>query len=441
MIKEQAYPLTGETIYSETLANGLKVHYLPKTEFNRTYALFSTNYGSIDQSFIPRGQKEFVKVPDGIAHFLEHKMFEKESGDVFHVFGEQGAFANAFTSYTRTSYLFSATDQIEENVETLLDFVQAPYFTAQTVEKEKGIIEQEIQMYEDDPYFRSITGLLANLYPNHPVGIDILGTVESIYQITADDLYLCYENFYHPSNMNLFVVGNFEVETMAQLVRENQERKTFPPAAPLIRATYESKTADIIPEMTATMDIVRPKALLGLRSPEAMPTDERARMKKRLAGQVCLQLLFGPTSQAYLEMYNSGLIDETFSYEFVLESAFHYAAFGGDSAEPKRMIAELKTILEQAETSAELTQQNVDQAKRKLIGRYFQSLNSLEYIANQYAQNADGALTIFDKKEIIEDLTLADVQQFAREFITSALSSTYYLLPEQEEKATKVSTK
>lgn len=180
---------------------------MPKPELTKTYGVFMTNYGSIDQSFVPIGQTEAITVPDGIAHFLEHKLFEKEDRDVFTDFTKQAASPNAFTSFTETAYLFSATSNIEKNVLTLIDFVQDPYFSEQSVEKEKGIIAQEINMYDDQPDWRLFMGTNKALFHNHPVNIDIAGTVDSIYTITKDDLYTCYHTFYHPENMILFVTG------------------------------------------------------------------------------------------------------------------------------------------------------------------------------------------------------------------------------------------
>src|SRR3954462_8298651 len=173
-----------EELYYEKLANGLNVYILPKKGFNKTYATFTTKYGSVDNTFVPLGKDEHVKVPDGIAHFLEHKLFEKEDGDVFQQFSRQGAAANAFTSFTRTAYLFSSTTDVEKNLETLIDFVQEPYFSDQSVEKEKGIIGQEIMMYDDNADWRLYFGIIENLYHHHPVKIDIAGTVESIAGIT-----------------------------------------------------------------------------------------------------------------------------------------------------------------------------------------------------------------------------------------------------------------
>src|SRR5690554_483381 len=202
----KSYPHLNETLYIDELPNGLKVYVLPKKGFQKTYATFSTRYGSIDNHF-KVGDQEEVKVPDGIAHFLEHKMFEEPTGDIFAQFASQGASANAFTSFDRTAYLFSATEQIHSNIETLLNFVQNPYFTDESVEKEKGIINQEIDMYKDNPDWRCYFGLIESMYQAHPVHIDIAGTNESIMHITKELLYDCYHTFYHPSNMSLFVVG------------------------------------------------------------------------------------------------------------------------------------------------------------------------------------------------------------------------------------------
>ena len=201
-----------EELYYEKLANGLDVYILPKQGFNKSFATFTTKYGSVDNHFKSLEKQEFVQVPDGIAHFLEHKLFEKEDGDVFQQFSKQGASANAFTSFTRTAYLFSSTSEFEQNLTTLIDFVQDPYFSEKTVEKEKGIIGQEINMYDDNPDWRLYFGTIANMYHHHPVKIDIAGTVESIAPITKDMLYECYHTFYHPSNMLLFIIGPVDAE-------------------------------------------------------------------------------------------------------------------------------------------------------------------------------------------------------------------------------------
>jgi predicted Zn-dependent peptidase len=430
MIKKE-YPQINEVLYTEVLENGLTVYLLPKKDYNKTYGLFTTNYGSIDNEFVPIGQEDFVKVPDGIAHFLEHKMFEKEDGDVFQQFGRQGASANAFTSFTKTSYLFSTTDQVRLNLETLLDFVQAPYFTKETVEKEKGIIGQEIQMYLDDSNWRLFFGILGNLYPKHPLHIDIAGTVESIDEITAEDLYTCYNTFYHPSNMTLFVVGKMDPEEMMSFIRENQAAKKFAKAVPVKRHFPQETATDIVKESSLEMPISRSKVIVGLKGLDEVPTDGKALLNYKLTANLLFQLLFGNTSQNYLTLYNEGLLDDSFGYEFSLDRSFHFADFGGDSDDPEQLAERIEEILLTVDKSSELTEENLSLLKKKMIGKYFQSLNSLEYIANQFSQSLYGETTLFDTPEVIESIQLSDVKKLAEEFITQAGLSRFYMRPKK----------
>lgn len=338
------YEQINETLYHEVLPNGLTVYLLPKNDYHKTYGLFSTNYGSIDNEFIPYGEKEKVKVPDGIAHFLEHKLFEKEDGDVFQLFGKQGASANAFTSFTKTSYLFSTTDQVEKNLTTLIDFVQAPYFTEETVNKEKGIIGQEIQMYEDDPNWRMFFGILNNLYPTHPLHIDIAGTVESIDKITAQDLYTCYRTFYQPSNMVLFVVGKMEPEKLMKLIRENQEAKNFPPKQEIVRY-FPENTKEIIKQSALEAAITRDKFVLGIKGLDTLPQEGTELLRYKTAINLLFQMILGNTSRNYLAMYNQGIIDDSFGFEFSLDREFHFADFSGDTDEPEKAAEKVKEII------------------------------------------------------------------------------------------------
>lgn len=432
-MEKQVYPVLDETLYTETLANGLRVILLPKAGFNKTYGLFTTNYGSIDNQFIPIGESEFTEVPDGIAHFLEHKMFEKEDGDVFQLFGKQGASANAFTSFTRTSYLFSSTGQVAKNMETLLDFVQAPYFTQETVDKEKGIIGQEIQMYQDDANWRLFFGIISNLYPKHPLHIDIAGTVESIGEITAEDLYLCYNTFYHPSNMNLFVVGKMDPEAMMTLIRDNQAGKEFPKAMPIQRRFPAEGVDDIVKESQLQMPVSRPKGIVGIKGTGALPTDGFELLRYKTAASLLFQLLFGDTSGNQLEMYDDGLIDDSFGYEFNLDREFYFADFGGDSNRPEEMVARVRDILLTAQDSPEVTTENLTLLKKQMLGKYLQSLNSLEYIANQFSQMQFGEATLFDMAEVIDSIELSDVHHVIEHFIKESAMSNFYMYPSEEE--------
>ncbi|CAH2256399.1 MULTISPECIES: EF-P 5-aminopentanol modification-associated protein YfmH [Enterococcus] len=422
------YEQINETLYHEVLPNGLTVYLLPKNDYHKTYGLFSTNYGSIDNEFIPYGEKEKVKVPDGIAHFLEHKLFEKEDGDVFQLFGKQGASANAFTSFTKTSYLFSTTDQVEKNLTTLIDFVQAPYFTEETVNKEKGIIGQEIQMYEDDPNWRIFFGILNNLYPTHPLHIDIAGTVESIDKITAQDLYTCYRTFYQPSNMVLFVVGKMEPEKLMKLIRENQEAKNFPPKQEIVRY-FPENTKEIIKQSALEAAITRDKFVLGIKGLDTLPQEGTELLRYKTAINLLFQMILGNTSRNYLAMYNQGIIDDSFGFEFSLDREFHFADFSGDTDEPEKAAEKVKEIILGFADDPEVSETNLDLLKKKMLGQYFQSLNSIEYIANQFTQSLFGDRTLFDLPEIIDSIQMKDVLAAGEAFISEEAFSEFYMRP------------
>ncbi|HFD1705041.1 TPA: M16 family metallopeptidase [Enterococcus faecium] len=422
------YEQINETLYHEVLPNGLTVYLLPKNDYHKTYGLFSTNYGSIDNEFIPYGEKEKVKVPDGIAHFLEHKLFEKEDGDVFQLFGQQGASANAFTSFTKTSYLFSTTDQVEQNLTTLIDFVQAPYFTEETVNKEKGIIGQEIQMYEDDPNWRMFFGILNNLYPAHPLHIDIAGTVESIDKITAQDLYTCYRTFYQPSNMVLFVVGKMEPEKLMKLIRENQEAKNFPPKQEIVRY-FPENTKEIIKQSALEAAITRDKFVLGIKGLDTLPQEGTELLRYKTAINLLFQMILGNTSRNYLAMYNQGIIGDSFGFEFSLDREFHFADFSGDTDEPEKAAEKVKEIILGFADDPEVSEMNLDLLKKKMLGQYFQSLNSIEYIANQFTQSLFGDRTLFDLPEIIDSIQMKDVLAAGEAFISEEAFSEFYMRP------------
>lgn len=424
------YKQINETLYKEILDNGLKIFLLPKPGFHKTYGLFSTNYGSIDNTF-GHTDETIQHVPDGIAHFLEHKLFEKEDGDVFHVFGEQGASANAFTSFTRTSYLFSASNRVKENLTTLLDFVQEPYFTKETVEKEKGIIGQEIQMYEDDANWRQFFGIIGNLFPNHPVHIDIAGTVASIAEITAEDLYLCYNTFYHPSNMTLFVVGDFEPNELLDMIEQNQAKKSFEPIRPIVRELPNETYEDIIPYAQLEMPVTRTKSVVGIKGLlHHLPEEEMEKVKFRLSLQLLFQLLLGNTSDNYLELYQKGIIDDTFGFELTIDRGFYFADFSSDTDQADEFEHAIKQILLTFDTSEAVNEESLALLKKKMLGKFFQSLNSLEFIANQFTQDLYDTVTLFDIPEVIQSVELADVLKAGHSFIQEEAFSRFDVIPQ-----------
>lgn len=429
-MEQHYYPQLDETLYRATLANGLQVNLLPKPDYHKTYAVFTTNYGSIDRTFQPLGQSDFVTLPDGIAHFLEHKLFEKKAGDIFEVFGKLGANANAFTSFTRTSYLFSATSRIHENLDTLLDFVQEPYFTEASVEKEKGIIGQEIQMYDDDPNWRLFFGMIQNLYAQHPVHIDIAGTVASIAKITVADLYLAYRTFYQPHNMNLFVVGHIDPQTTLDWITTNQATKDFPAAAKPQRQLPQEAAdgSDIVVQRQIEMPVQRPKVIVGIKGLDQVPSG-RAGLVYRTSLNLLFEVLFNDSSATYLKLYDQGILDDTFGYEVDLERSFHFACLSGDTQQPTQFAQAMKTVLRQATKGVGLTEARLALVKRDILGKFWQSFNSLEYIANQYAGDDFGTASLFDLPEIMAQIQLTDLQQVAQQFVRPEAMSIFQINP------------
>lgn len=417
-----------ETLYYEKLDNGLDVYILPKKGFSKTFVTFTTKYGSIDRSFVPIGETEPITVPDGIAHFLEHKMFEKEEGDVFQQFSQYGASANAFTSFTRTAYLFSATDHIYESAKTLLDFVQQPYFTEQTVNKEKGIIGQEITMYDDQPDWRLYFGTIENMYHNHPVKIDIAGTVESIDGITAEHLYTCYNTFYHPSNMLLFVIGAVDPTEMMDFVRKDQAAKEFPEPTPITRLFDEEPIEVATKERTLNMDVQTPKAYIGLKAKETNLSGE-VMLKHELSVQIALEILFGRSSEFYTRVYEAGLIDESYAYDFTLEKGFGFAMIGSDTKDPESLVSAIKEELKKSETENRFTEEAVERVKRKKIGFYLRALNSLEFIANQFTRYSFNEMNLFDAVPTLEKITVSDLETAFKTIQGESQQTVFKILP------------
>ncbi|MBC1370945.1 insulinase family protein [Listeria booriae] len=427
-MQKQSFDQLKEAVYHETLDNGLQVYVLPKHGFSKTFAIFTTNYGSIDNEFVPLGQETFTCVPDGIAHFLEHKLFEKEDGDVFFKFGEKGAFTNAFTSFTRTAYLFSSTSNVEENLETLVDFVQDPYFTEETVEKEKGIIGQEIQMYDDDADFRVYFGAIENMYHHHPVKIDIAGTVESIADIDKDLLYLCYNTFYHPSNMILFIVGNVDPEQAIDQVRANQAKKTFAPAKPIKRHFPDEPKSVAVPKKTLKFPVQIAKNLVAIKEDIGLLRGKEA-VQHEMTGDIMLELLFGTTSAAYLDLYDQGIIDDTFGFDYSLQDSFSFVLIGGDAKDPDLQESKIKETLENAIQTG-FDEADLELIKRKKMGQFLRSLNSPEFIANQFSQYIFEEASLFDILPAIEAVTVADVENFLKRIYLEDRVTTFQIIPE-----------
>lgn len=407
-MREKYYQQIDERVFESTLNNGLKLFVIPKQGFQKTFVTYTTQFGSLDNKFKPHNQDEFVTVPDGVAHFLEHKLFENEEEDLFTAFAEDNAQVNAFTSFDRTSYLFSATDNIERNIKRLLTMVETPYFTKETVDKEKGIIAEEIKMYQEQPGYKLMFNTLRAMYDSHPIKVDIAGSVESIYDITKDDLYLCYETFYHPSNMVLFVVGDVEPNAIEQIVTEHEDKRDKE-AQPVIQRDPLVEKASVNEKVvTETMKLQSPRLMLGFKNDPLTNLQPEQFVRKDLEMTLFFELVFGEETDFYQSLLTDELIDDTFGYQFVLEPTYSFSIITSATQQPDKLKDLLLTELEQKKGQL-VDEEAFELLKKQFIGEFITGLNSPEYIANQYTKLYFEGVSLFDLLDIVENITLKSV--------------------------------
>ncbi|MHB1630141.1 MAG: EF-P 5-aminopentanol modification-associated protein YfmH [Bacilli bacterium] len=428
-MRETRYERLQETIFHERLENGLRVYIMPKHGYRQTYASFTTRYGSIDSEFTEPAEQTRRRVPDGIAHFLEHKMFEEEHGDVFMDFARTGAQANAFTTFDSTTYLFSCTTALEDNLDILLNFVQHPYFTDENVEKEKGIIGQEIKMYEDNPNWRVYFQLLQAFYGAYPAAVDIAGTIHSIAAITKEDLYHCYRTFYHPSNMILVVVGDVDPESVVQVVRANQESKSYEPQAAIQRfypplPEYPGK--DLAESRLA---IAQPRVLFGFKE-RRVDSDPERRQRREAAMELWLDALLGHSSDLYQALIDDGLTDQGFSTEYELTRLYGHSVFGGNSKQPRELVDRVRGALREfAQTGVSET--DFERSKRKAIGRFLALLDSPQGIANVFTAQKLRDMDILAALDALTQLELDDLNAILREHVDDTQFAASIVWPEE----------
>mgnify|MGYP001163273967 CR=1 FL=1 len=406
----KAYPKLQETIWQEKLDNGLEVFILPKPGFTKTYATFTTRYGSVDNHFT-RPDGETVKVPDGIAHFLEHKMFEEPEGDIFSKFASQGASANAYTSFDRTVYLFTATGEVEANLDTLLHFVQNPYFTDENVDKEKGIIVQEIDMYKDNPDWRVYFGLIEAMYAVHPVHIDIAGTAESVRSITKEMLYDCYNTFYHPSNMTLFVVGGIDPEETMARIKKDQAAKKFPPGGEIKRLFPPEPAGIREPKKELRLPVSLPKCMFGFKEDAAEGGDA---VRRELATKLMLETVLGSSTALYQGLYDENLISDGFGHEYNTGPGYAFSMIGGETRDPEELVARVSSALYDAARDG-IAPELFERTRRKKIGAFLRMMNSPEAIASEFTRYRHKGGDLFTVVDTYESLTLEEVNARLRE--------------------------
>ena len=395
----------GDFYYTGAHPSGLRVFLYPKEKSSTTYAIFSTKYGSIDSCFQRSDEPAPETVPEGIAHYLEHKLFESEDGDAFQRYAETGASANAYTSFENTSYLFSCSDRLYDSLEILLDFVQSPYFTEETVRKEQGIIGQEIKMYDDDPQWRVMFNYLRAMYHAHPIRQDIAGTVESIAQITPDHLYRCYRTFYNLHNMAFVLAGSFDVDRVCQLL----DRMLKPCDPVTVRRVFPAEPASVAqPRVEEALSVALPLFQFGYKLPGTAPRGE----KDLAAAEVLLEVLASEASPLFRRLLDSGLVNESsFASEFFEGEGYATLMFGGESNDPEAVAAAI------TEELLRLRKEGIDPAafersRRSLYGQNLAALNSTASIANAILSLTFKGRELFSYIHALAGITVADVEQF-----------------------------
>lgn len=404
-----------EKIYSTQTANGLKVFFMPKTGYTKQYAIFSTNYGSVDNTFIPIGSKEPITVPEGIAHFLEHKLFEEPDQNIFDKFSQLGANVNAFTNFNQTSYIFNCTDNFYENLELLIHFVQNPYLTDENVDKEKGIIAQEIRMYEDNPNWRVFFNCLKTMYINHPVKIDIAGTVESIETINKELLTTCYNTFYNPSNMALFIIGDLSFDEIMKTV--NKTERTSDTIIEKVEALFpiepEAVESKIIVEK---METAIPLFYMGFKD-YTLGLNGNEQVKKDSITNLILEMLFGQSSQFYNELYEEGLIDTNFGSYYTGKKTFGHSLIAGQSINPELVFNKIKDLINKPVDEV-LKEEDFIRIKKKNLGSFLMGLNSIEFIANNFVDLYFDDFNLLDYLSLVETISFDELKDRFTEHLT-----------------------
>ena len=420
------YSAVGETVYQTVLANGLRVFLLPKNDFNETYGIISTNFGSVDTGIVSRETKQVTQYPAGIAHFLEHKLFEGRQGkDLLLEFTKLGAESNAFTSFTRTSYLFSATDNISENLQLLQELVHRADFTKESILREQDIIGQEIEMYQDNPDYRLFFGALANLYPQTPLAEDIAGTKESISEITVENLKENFKNFYHPSNMTLFVIGNFDLEQIAAEIAEQQEKLVFAGSSEPIEKIPVT-LHPVVSTDTYRMEVASPKLAVGIRGTDFV--DESELYCYKITLKLLFAMMFGWTSKRFQSLYESGKMDNSLTLEVEVEKDFHFVMLTMDTQEPVGLSHQFRSAIKNFDKDPDVTEEHLDTIKSEMFGDFLHGLNSLEYIATQYEPYLTGE-NLFDLPKILQDISLNDVIKLGHRFIDQCDMTDFTIFP------------
>ena len=402
------YPEIGETLYSETLPNGLRLRVIPKPGFRSRYAVFAVNYGGVHRRFLLDGQLR--DTPAGVAHYLEHKLFDLPEGDrALEQLTANGADPNAFTAPDITCYFFQCTEHFSENLRLLLHLVSTPYFTEETVEKERGIITQEIQMGQDNPGAAVYYNLMGMLYERHPIREKVAGTVESISRISAETLYDCHRAFYAPGNMCLCVEGDVDPEEIARIARESLGDARAETPAPELGEPEPLRPRETL--RREAMDVSAPQFLIGAKLRPA-PAGEAA-LRQRLVSALALRLLLGPSSDFYNRLYAQGLLNRDFDAEIDFSADTGTLLVGGESRDPEAVLRELLAELERMGREGP-DPEAFQRARRASLGARLRALEDFEGTCIALAEGLFRDCCVLDSARLLRDVTVEDCRDFLR---------------------------
>ena len=419
--QEKYYPAVKETLYQAKLENGLTVSLLPKNDFNEVYGVVTVYVGSVDIEFTARDSKKKT-YPKGIAHFLEHKLFEREnSEDIMAAFTKLGADSNAFTSFTNTSYLFSTSDNVADCLDLLDELVTSFNITEESVEREKDIIQQEREMYQDDPDSCLFFKTLANLYPETPLASDIVGTEDSIEDITLEDLRDNFDEFYTPVNSQIFLVGNFDLELIQNYFSQMDVGGCIVQNQKEPIALHPVKKVESI-----RMDVASPKLAIGVRMNSDMGHQDCYRYSVLL--RALFTMMFGWTSKRFQSLYETGKLDSSLSLEVEINRRFNFLMLTMDTKEPVAISHQFRKAIQNFATDSDVSEEHLDLIKSEIYGEFIHSMNSLEFIATQYQSHSDET-TLFDLPKIIQEMTLDDVLEVGHHFIDNSEIVEFTIFP------------
>ena len=402
-----------ETMYQYTHKSGLQAFVIPKKGYSKKYATFATHFGSINSEFIIPGTNQPLKVPDGVAHFLEHKLFDQKDGSVMDKFAKLGSNPNAYTGFNQTVYLFSCTELFQENFTLLLNYVQNPYITEESVEKEKGIIGQEIKMYEDNPNWRAFFNLLKAMYKQNPVRADIAGTIESIGRINKDTLYKCYNTFYDPSNMVILIVGDVDPVQAFEMVENGIVKEKGSGDIKRIFPKEESGINESFVEQALAVSL--PLFQMGFKEIQFNPRGKYSLMYET-AVKLLLNMIMGKSSELYDRLYTEGLINNTFETDYTIEENYAFSIFGGESQNPERVRSLISDEIRAIQARG-LDETVYERIKKAMKGRFLKQLNSVEGISHMFIPAYFKSANMFDYYDVYDKISFKYVKDtFLRHF-------------------------